>query len=97
MDASGIVRNVYLYLHNRDGFTPYKGELPFGLKFYDTMGSVQHKLNRQRIGQEGRPDESAVPDHFHYWAFYREASITIIYNSPYADEDATIYAIILNG
>lgn len=97
MDASGIVRNVYLYLHNSDGFASYKAELPFGLKFYDTMGAVEYKLDRQGIGKEGLPDESAVPDHFHYWAFYREASMTIIYNTPFADEDATIYAIVLSG
>ncbi|MDQ2692067.1 MAG: hypothetical protein M3Y68_08565 [Chloroflexota bacterium] len=97
MDASGIVQNIYLYLHNGDGFTSYKGDLPFGLKFYDTMGAVEYKLNRQGIGKEGRPDEAAVPDHFHYWAFYGEASMTIIYNTPFADEDATIYAIVLNG
>lgn len=97
IDASGVVRNIYLYLHNSDGFASYKAELPFGLKFYDTMGAVEYKLDRQGIGKKGLPDESAVPDHFHYWAFYREASMTIIYNAPFPDEDATIYAIVLNG
>ena len=97
MDASGIVRSVYLYLHNRDGFTSYKGELPFGLKFYDTMGAVEYKLERQGIGKHGLPDEIAVPDHLHYWALYRAASMVIIYNAPFADEDATIHAIVLKG
>lgn len=97
LDASGIVQSVYLYLHNEDGFMPYQGELPFGLKFYDTMGAVEYKLSRQGIGNQGLPNEAAVPDHFHYWAFYREVRVTIIYNSPFADEDATIYAIVLNG
>ena len=96
LDPNHIVRKVYLYVNNSDGFTAYKGELPFGLKFYDIMGAVEYKLNRQGVGNAGLPDRVAVPDHMHYWAFYDEYGITILYNSPFADEDATIYAVIVD-
>ena len=91
------VSTVYLYLNNADGFVPYKGELPLGLKFYDSMGAVQYKLKRQKIGNAGLPDSGETPDHLHYWANYQQAGIIIVYNSPSAeDEDATIYAILLS-
>ena len=48
-------------------------------------------------GMDGLPDDSFVPDHFHYQAVYKEAGVTILYNSPFADEDATIYAITVNS
>jgi hypothetical protein len=95
-DTSQIVRTVYLYIHNSDGFAPYQGELPFGLKFYDTMGAVEYKLEQQEVGSAGLPDEGGSPDHMHYWATYHQAGMTIIYNFPYADEDATIYAILVS-
>jgi hypothetical protein len=91
-----VVETVYLYLNNADGFAPYKGELPFGLKFYDTMGAVEYKLERQEIGNNGLPDKSGTPDHIHYWAVYKQFGMTIIYNSPFVDEDATIYAILVS-
>jgi hypothetical protein len=91
------VETVYLYLNNADGFVPYKGELPFGLKFYDTMGAVEHKLKRQGVGSAGLPDSVETPDHLHCWATYQQAGMTIIYNSPSAeDEDATIHAILVS-
>jgi hypothetical protein len=93
-DPDQIVETVYFYLNNVEGFAPYKGELPFGLKFYDTMGAVEYKLKRKGIGNTGLPDSGETPDHLHYWANYQQAGLTIIYNSPSAeDEDATIYAI----
>jgi hypothetical protein len=92
-----IVKTVYLYLNNADGFAPYKGELPFGLKFYDTMGATEYKLKKMGVGNAGLPDSGDVPDHLHYWASYQQVSMTIIYNSPAAeDEDATIYAILVS-
>ena len=91
------VETIYLYLNNADGFVPYKGELPFGLKFYDSMGAVQYKLKQRKIGNAGLPDSGDTPDHLHYWANYKEAGLIIVYNSPSEeDEDATIYAILLN-
>jgi hypothetical protein len=95
--ADQTVETVYLYLNNVEGFAPYQGELPFGLKFYDTMGAVEYKLKRQRIGSAGLPDTGETPDHLHYWATYQQVSMTIIYNSPSAeDEDATIYSILVS-
>jgi hypothetical protein len=97
INVNQIVETVYLYLNNAEGFGPYQGELPFGLKFYDTMGAVEYKLKRKGIGNAGLPDSGDTPDHLHYWANYRQASLTIIYNSPSAeDEDATIYAILVS-
>ncbi len=51
-----IVRTVYLYLNDVKGFASYQGELPFGLKFYDTMGAAQYKLSKKGIGSTGLPD-----------------------------------------
>ena len=97
INADQTVETIYLYLNNADGFVPYKGELPLGLKFYDSMGAVQYKLKRQKIGNAGLPDSGETPDHLHYWANYKEAGMIIVYNSPSdEDEDATIYAILLN-
>jgi len=95
LDSNQSVRKIHLYVNNSDGFALYQGELPLGLKFYDIMGAVEYKLNRLGVGSEGRPEETAVPDHMHYWAFYNEQGVTIIYNSPFADEDATIYAVLV--
>ena len=92
-----IVKTVYLYLNNSEGFGPYQGELPFGLKFYDTMGAVEYKFKRQGVGNAGLPDSGGAPDHLHYWANYQQASLTVIYNSPSPeDEDATIYAVLVS-
>jgi hypothetical protein len=92
-----IVKTVYLYLNNAEGFGPYQGELPFGLKFYDTMGAVEYKLKRQGVGNAGLPDSGDTPDHLHYWANYQQASLTVVYNSPSPeDEDATIYGVVVS-
>ena len=97
ISSDQIVETVYLYLNNVEGFAPYKGELPFGLKFYDTMGAVEYKLKKKGVGSAGLPDSGDTPDHLHYWANYQQVSMTIIYNSPSAeDEDATIHAILMS-
>ncbi|HKG53613.1 MAG TPA: hypothetical protein VKB04_05095 [Anaerolineales bacterium] len=94
VDPHQTVETVYFYLNNVEGFAPYKGELPFGLKFYDTMGAVEYKFKQKGVGNAGLPDSGDAPDHLHYWANYQQVGMTIIYNSPSAeDEDATIYAI----
>jgi hypothetical protein len=96
VDSNQVVEIVYLYLNRVDGFTPYNGELPYGLKYYDIMGAVEYKLKKHGLGNHGLPDEGGTPDHLHYWATYHQAGMTIIYNSPSAeDEDATIYAILV--
>lgn len=95
-DSNEAVETVYLYLNDINGFEPYKGELPFGLKFYDNMAAVEYKLNRQGLRNAGLPDVGTSPDHFHYQVTYHQAGLTIIYNYPFADEDATIYAILLS-
>jgi hypothetical protein len=95
IDSNQAVETVYLYLDNSDGFTPYKGELPYGLKFYDTMEAVEYKLNRQGIGNAGLPDTGATPDHMHYQATYKEVGMIIIYNYPFPDEGATIRAVVM--
>lgn len=97
MDADQTVKQVYLYLNNEEGLGPYKGNLPLGIKFYDTMAGVEYKLNRQGVGNAGLPERAGTPDRFHYWATYVQAGMTIIYNAPFPDEDATIYAILLSS
>jgi hypothetical protein len=104
LDPNKNVEQIYLYLNNEAGFAPYQGELPLGLKFYDTMGAVEYKLRKMEASESslineraGLPDEGGSPDHFHYWATYRRYGLTIIYNSPFTDEDATIYAIVLSS
>jgi hypothetical protein len=96
LDTDQIVKTVYLYLNNVDGFAAYKGELPFGLKFYDILESVEYKLGKQGVGNAGLPDEAATPDHLHYWAMYKQVGLTIIYNAPFPDEEATIHAILVS-
>ena len=96
MDSNQTVETVYLYLNNTDGFAPYQGELPFGLKFYDTMGAVEYKLGRQGVGDAGLPDTWATPDHTQIRAIYHEAGMTVIYNAPFPDEDATIHSILVS-
>jgi len=92
-----VVQTVYLYLNNTEGFGPYQGELPFGLKFYDTMGAVEYKLRRKGVGRAGLPDSGDTPDHLRYQANYQQVGMTIIYNSPSAeDEDATVYSILVS-
>jgi hypothetical protein len=46
--------------------------------------------------QAGLPEEEGSPDHMHYWAVYKRLGMTVIYNSPGKDEDAYIYAILMN-
>lgn len=96
LDPSHVVETVYLYVNNTDGFVPYKGELPFGLKFYDTLGAVEYKLKRQGVGTAGLPDSGGTPDHMHYRAVYKQVGMTIVYNASYVDEDATIHAVLIN-
>ena len=80
---------------NEGDYTPYNGELPFGLRFYDTLVAVEYKLKKQGVGNAGLPDSGTIPDRMHYVATYSEAGITIIYNSG-PDEDPTIHAILVN-
>lgn len=97
IDLNHMVETVCLYLNNAEGFRPYQGELPFGLKFYDTMGAVEYKLRRRGVGSAGLPDSGDSPDHLHYPANYQQVGMTVIYNSPSPeDEDATIYAVLVS-
>ena len=103
-DSNQIVRTVYLYAGHGGGFKRYRGELPFGLTFYDPMWLVEEKLRdleaddaSQPASKAGLPDEGSSPDHFHYWAVYKRFGMTIIYDTPFADEDAYIYAVLVNN
>ena len=104
-DGNQIVKMVYLYAGSAEGFRRYRGQLPFGLSFYDPMWRVEEKLRElnaddslspQETWQAGLPDKESSPDHMHYWAFYKRYGMTVIYNSPGDDEDAYIYAIVLS-
>jgi hypothetical protein len=97
INANQMVETVYLYLNTDQDVKPFSGELPYGLKFYDIQEGVEYKLKRQGIGNNGLPDEGSSPDHLHYWALYKQAGMTIIYNSPSAEDgDASIYAILVS-
>ena len=103
-DADQIVKTAYLYLSNSEGFTAYNGALPLGLLRNDTMASVEQKLGQPRDvhalpgpWEPGLPDEGSSPDHIHYWAVYKRFGVTVIYNTPAAnDKNATIYAILVS-
>lgn len=103
-DSDQKIQSVFLYPGDNDGFTAYQGQLPLGLRFMDTMEMVEHKLgypveiHAPQAGWVSRlPDEGASPDHFHYLATYTSFGMTIVYNSPSAnDKNATIYAILVN-
>ena len=104
IDASQIVETIWLYSGNEEGFGHYRGELPFGLSFYDPMWRVEEKLSAvdaeespQPSSDFGLPDEGSTPDHFHYWAVYKRFDMIVIYNCPFADEDAYIYAVLVNS
>ena len=97
LNSDQIVETVYLYLNNAEGYGPYQGVLPFGLKFYDVREAVEYKLRRQGIDQDGIPDTHETPDHIHEWASYKQAGLTIIYNPASDDEaGATLYAILVS-
>jgi hypothetical protein len=103
-DKNHIVRLAHLYINNAEGFATYKGELPFGLAANDTMADVEWKLGSPKevhapqAGREpGLPDEGYSRDLTYYWAIYKRFGLTVIYNTPAAnDKDATIYAILIS-
>lgn len=104
MDNDRVVRAAYLYTREFEKFAAYKGELPFGLASNDTRADVERKLGQPKVihapqaeWQPGLPDEGVSPDHTHYWAIYRRFGMTIIYDSPSAnDQNANIDAILVN-
>ncbi|HSL45014.1 MAG TPA: hypothetical protein VK897_16400 [Anaerolineales bacterium] len=103
-DENRIVKAAYLYLENSEGFAPYKGVLPLGLVQNDTMADVEQKMGQPRVPhapqagwEPGLPDYGNSPDRMHYWAVYKRFGMTVIYNSPSAnDKNATIHTIIVN-
>jgi hypothetical protein len=95
INSNQVVETVFIYLNHVDGFTAYSGDLPFGLKLNDTRETVEGKLKEQRVGT-GVANEAGAFDHTHCWARYYSADMTVIYNSPSAqDKGATIHAILL--
>jgi len=104
MDQNQIVRTAYLYARESQDFSAYKGELPFGLATDDTRAAVELKLGQpkevhapQAGWESGLPDEASSPDHLHFWADYKRFGVTIIYDSPAADDrNANIQAILVN-
>lgn len=95
------VNTVYLYAAGANGFAAYEGELPFGIDASDSMADVEQKLgqpvNHTRQWEAGLPDEGGSPDRLHYWAVYKRFGVTLVYNTPFAnDKDASIHAILVN-
>jgi hypothetical protein len=95
ISSNQAVQTIFLYLENTDGFTAYRGNLPFQLKANDNREAVEAKLKEQRVGT-GVANEEGLFDRTHSWATYYAAGMTVIYNSPSAqDKGATMHAIIV--
>jgi hypothetical protein len=93
--ADQVIETVFIYLKNIDGFSAYTGELPFGLESSDTRETVESKFRQQRVGT-GTPNERGLLDRTHSWATYYSAGMTIIYESPSADDrSAKMHAILV--
>jgi hypothetical protein len=98
------VETVHLYPNKTPDFEAYKGKLPLGLAFNDTMADVEDLFGQPKVlhapqaGWDlGLPDQNGTPDHVHYWAIYKRFGVTVVYNSPSAaDKGATIYAILVS-
>ena len=94
---------VGVLIHARQASAAPK-DLPYGLTMQDTMASVEQKLGQPRIAhapqagwEPGLPDAGGSPDHIHYWAVYKRFGITIIYNTPSANnKSATVYDILVD-
>lgn len=103
-DADQTVKTAYLYIGDLSYFSPYRGELPFGLAARDTMAAVEQKFGQPKVvhapqagWEPGLPDQGSTPDHIHYWATYSRFGVTVVYNSPSADDKgASIYAILVS-
>ena len=99
-----MIQTAYLYVSNANNFVAYKGALPLGLASNDTMATVEQKFGQPKVEhapqagwEQGLPEESSSPDHFHYWAIYNRFGVTIVYNSPSPnDKGATIHAILVS-
>jgi hypothetical protein len=95
VNSDQVVETVFLYLEDTDGFTAYQRELPYRLRINDTREAVETKLKEQRVGT-GIANEEGLFDHTHCWATYYAAGMTIIYNSPSADDrNAKMHAILV--
>jgi len=103
VDDVGLIRQVYFYIQQDNGFSPFSGKLPFDIEVSDTMADVQHKLGHPMVPQMpmlgwelGLPSHGGTPDHIHYWAVYEQYNLTIVYNTPLADDlNASIYIILI--
>lgn len=96
VSSDQVVQSIFLYLEDTDDFKAYQGELPFRLKINDSRATVEAKLKEQRVGT-GKANEEGLFDHTHCWATYYAADMTIIYNSPSAnDKGAKIHAILIS-
>jgi hypothetical protein len=103
-DREQMINTAYLYISDADGFTSYKGELPFNLASNDTMATVEQKLGQPKVEhapqagwEPGLPDGDGTPDHTHYWAVYKRFGVTIVYNTASAnDKSASLHAILVS-
>ena len=103
IDPAQKINTVYLYAESENGFAPIEGEMPFGLTFKDSMADVEQKFGQPKVPQApqagwepGLPDAGSSPDHIHYWAVYERFGVTIVYNTPFAnDKNASIHSILV--
>jgi hypothetical protein len=103
MDRNQVIQAAYLYARAAEDFSAYKGELPFGLASNDSRADAERKLGQPKEGHApqagwapGLPDEGSSPDNEHFWAIYKRFGLTIIYDTPSAnDRNAKIHAILV--
>jgi hypothetical protein len=103
IDPNQKVNTVYLYTDASNGFAAYRGELPFKIDANDSMADVEQKLGQPKVEhapqagwEPGLPDAGASPDHLRYWAIYERFGVTIVYNTPFAnDKNAAIHSILV--
>jgi len=103
IDPNQKVNTVYLYTDASNDFAAYRGELPFNIDANDSMADVEQKLGQPKVEhapqagwEPGLPDAGASPDHLHYWAVYERFGVTIVYNTPSAnDKNAAIHSILV--
>jgi hypothetical protein len=61
-ESSPIFQGVLLYGQNSDGYTPYKGPLPYGLNFNMTRGEVEQKL--------GLPGQDSMQKYYNFASYF---------------------------
>ena len=83
------VRNVFLYTNGTDGFSAYKGKVPYGLSLGDTRRQVEARL--------GPPAKTGGAPIINFWVDYPSKFLGITYaTKSNEDFEARIATLSLN-